>query len=667
MTEYPHPTLKLLENHQALLAIPGVQQYIDQAPNPEAGLKKMAEELTSHLDARIERDFTIHVAGWSQKEADDFFGLPERKLFESQVTLATDPEARQRQLIHIGTYLYSRYRDAAQKEKAPEPSSPEAEKAQTAADALLKFIDAATYDIFLKDDFELSDRYFGIDPEGRKQGKVKPSPTILNLIDAVIKHTEPDEDKQAGLKQEVLAATEEGHFPPMVDILFGYNYPTRIRHVLERVWEKRARDPDLTREKVQLAAKSYHFLLSMGINLDTYLKLNGFPNTATTIAAVESFLEDTAPDFKAKLAAEAPESAANLNIHQPVTVWQMLTEIARRQNYPPERETTTDIEKKLKQIQAQLSQILPFSALETPYYETVAPTNVAASRRGWNMPIRLADEKNSLLIVNIIDPFAPPQLFLQIKGHEDTHKFHFYVVKRGEIAGAIDKNSWEKIDTRATEDIAQLVEDQLGQIEEPPTSAESPAETASSDLLGAFFKRLRGPWSLIQLQVRHQLEDLANQGKDLQHLSDQDATGIITQLDRRIPYWYSLGKLNFRAPAHWLFSRLNVLNPMDGTSYLYSEIAQAQAKNQPAAPATAETTLATTTEPKEPLTLEQAFTARFGKIWLPNPSARLVLYGVMITSATERNYDKIVASVSQADPQVIKAQLLSWGIAENLL
>lgn len=646
------PTQNLEAARAAMLSLPGAESYVSnpQASPAEidAGLNNLAEDLTLQLEAKSMQPFITDKMGWSETQALQFFSLPEHQPFQSHLSLAPPGPERRRQLSIVGQYLSARY------QHAKEYSDPDSDTAQKTGTTLKVFAEYAIYDLFGRLDYELNDSYQGIVTSQRKAGTITtPSLEVTKLIEQAVAEVATSEEDTKALSADVMRATNQGFLTPMYDILFGYQYPKPVRRVCQLVIEKRVSDPTLTRDRLKLTWQTHSFLLSLGLNQETLLELNGFVDATTAKEKIMAFLTDKAltTEFESHLKHEAPEAAKNLGTDQPVRLEDVLDGVVQSGHFPPQIETQEELATKLNHGLSAIHRAMPLTSLTTPLIHVEAPTRLGASHRGWNIPY--TNKFRQKVSVTVINPYDDPELMFTLTGHEiGGHNLQVILVKLGEKFG-IPENSLEKIPSHIAEEIARLIEAQIAALAptstlHPETKINEKGENIWPNLIMAFYRRRQGPWGLIQLTVREKFEALWHQGKHDTPLTDAEANDIIATLDPQITTWFAMG-INLHAPLLKLYNHLNPLDALDGLAYLSKILAKAKDDQKPQAD------------------IVKAFTDRFTPSWINDPNARLVYYGLIIKTATEHDLDKLEAYIATAEPEAIKTQLIRWGIDKRFL
>ncbi len=99
-----------------VLAVPGIEHYVpDRSAKPEVldgELDRMIEDVTLQLDASNGVSMITHLAGWSDKQAQQFFSDPDRQPYKTPLIFSEEFGERARELTIIGAYMRERYSEA---------------------------------------------------------------------------------------------------------------------------------------------------------------------------------------------------------------------------------------------------------------------------------------------------------------------------------------------------------------------------------------------------------------------------------------------------------------------------------------------------------------------------------------------------------------------------
>lgn len=661
----PEQFLTLDQARIAVRRLPGSEHYIspDASSSVEidAGIDRLIGETTKEMDGHNMLPYITYKFGWSDAESRDFFSQPEREPFHSKLNLSPDFKEREQQLLTLGRYSKLRY-EVAQKAAEDEPTPENINMARTRAAIFRTFYEFSLYNLFQEKDFAFQDLANSISPEDRRAGKIKPAVKDLELL---ISATETVTQASGGspdlLYGKALQATEGGNLALASSFLSNNSGEPLVRKVLESVVDNKLNNQDLEIKKLKLLWEVEAFSLEMGMDWETFLEVYGLPDSQTITDRLQAFITEPklVAELQEHLAREVNDVYTRKAPNTPLNYWDLLSARAQFLNLPDETESLVELEQKKNKVWTGVAKLLPLAFVDTPRNHVEAPLRMGASQRAVNITYPNEDDK----MVNVVslNPRSSEKQFAQETGHELTHKVHAFVLTKAEAAGDLPEGATEHVSTAVKEELAQLVDRQVKALYHTPT--EIGAEEAASmlggdnkhewsDLAEAIRKRRQAPYALTQQAVRLKMEELWKKG--VRELTDEKAQELFEELSPIVERWCQAG-LPIKAPYQNLRSNFDPLMPLDGLSYLVKYIVS------PREPVHTTQVVPQSQEP-QPLKMQDAFEQRFGKEWLSNNEARIVLLGLM--GETGRNSDITTYGnfVLSADPNQLKTDLKRWGI-----
>jgi len=644
----------ITEARKRVLKIPGMDQYIpdDNVSSSEIdeGIERAVSDLNRHLDAEGSKDFITFSLALTQEESEEFFSHSERQPFQSKIKVSEDLGEQTHQFLVIGTYLRLKYEDIRQREGVDDS------KTQKKAESLRLFFSYSSDILFSKPINSLRDKINGV--EARDVG-ARPTPQILSLMrkatDRVAKEHKLDPEE---LYANVMTVTEGGNYEAAFSFLLNHQGDETVRKALQEIIEERTHDPDLTAEKLQLLWKIEKYRLLMGIDLETLYILNQIPGGAEIESKLHEFLSNKAhvTEMRGHLDREAKSSLVQgVDKNAPIDFWQMLEGRAFYHNFPSNVETSEELNDKKGKVWRQLAQYLPSIAFEeTPTSFMDAPTRFGARLRAFN--ITYPNKEGRLVNIVILNPRNEESLFAQTFGHELGHKLHARVLRVAEDAGYVPEQSWEKLPRTVAEEFSQLVEDQVGKIKRREKDSENTQDKEESesewrDLWHAYIIRRQAPYALAQRTARLMMEEMWKGGKR-DELTKKEVDVLIDELDSQLKNSYSEG-VKITSPNQNILNNINLENPLDGLVYLLKYVEESKEEKADIN--------------KDFIGMKQAFSERFGEIWIDNLGARAILLALMAETGNNQDISTYADFVLSVDIQETFSKLESWGIKRQLI
>lgn len=539
------------EARNVLLGLSGIEHYVKDknASNSEIdrGLDEMIDEVTREVQAEYEIIYATNALGWSQKTAQDFFQDPDHFPFKSKIRFFQSNIDKQVQFMMIGTYLRFRYEKA--KKENPQGARQEGQR-------LISFYEQTAGALFAKDYFDWVDGHNGINPEDRRNGTIYPTAEILGIIqEESIRVAQELGLPPEKLTEEVRSATLGGNFILAPTFLRYNKGDLGLRRVLQKVVEKRTKDLNLTREILELLWTIEGYRLSLGIDLEEYYAIKGYPSFEKGREKILKFLRD--PEEVAKIWKYLEEGA-----QEPVSYWDILLKRAERLNFPDDQSTTQELEEKKRRVLNSIKEISPLAASESPRTFFEAPTNIGANQRPFNFSYFNQEER--IVIIDVLNPRFNEDLMEAVTGHEVLgHKLHAYLLGKGEEVGYVEKGAFEKIPSVRKERFAQIVENQIRVIQKMRHQGDN---LSDDSLYGLLIMRRLGPYALVQQAVRFEMERMLRKGK--RFLTTKEKDKLIDTFQPLLDEWSKEGINITSNPSNTLSQSLNPLMPDDGLCYL---------------------------------------------------------------------------------------------------
>lgn len=616
----------------AVLALPSIMQaYFPDRTSPveNAKLENAVLDITRGLEASGEAACWQWAVGWSDREAQAFFSNEEVQPYRSKIDLSKDPLARREQFVAIGRFLHSQLREKeaqAQPVLGTEQESLKASAATTRS-LLKRYVVAAMGDLFNPVSFDLQDRFNGIDPQERKSGKIELVKELRLLIEEETGKVAQDEHVDCKeLHRDVLLATEDGNFQTIRMFLENKRGSAPLRKALERIYVRRANDERFGKEKVQLLWDQLVFLEDMGIDVETYFRINNYPNRETTAASILEFLrnEEYVAEVLAHLQSEAPQIAeAYAKTGEPISYLAMLFEKANKKGLSDGVSTADELNISMKSARDAVVAKFPKdeNLTNTPIH---APTGLGALAR----PMSFTYENREGIQVELV--LMNPRMGEsqeEVIAHELAHAWHALTVFYAEQVGFVMPKSCAGVTAATKEKVARCIQNGVGALLHPVKEsmqqkrASLPkAEHQWSNLADAILIRAQGPYALLQLEVWYALEEqwkLGGKGD----LSDGDLTRLHDNFQIKLGEWIQEG-VDFVNPSQTFMTRFDTIIPFDGLMYLTSLFSGQSSLGD-----------AQQSFHDNSRTLEEIFKDTFGDQWAGNPLAWGILKEVIIEHA----------------------------------
>lgn len=670
---------RTLEEARAnLLNLPGAGNYVKDRSVPALEIDKcidvMIQEGLYHIQAQNETALIRQNMGWSDAEASTFFANPDRVPFRSQIEFSESFDGKVNQFSMIGDYLKLRYAEAklALANVADGEKSERARELQQAKDRLRNLYMDTLNNLYAKPYFEYDDKVNGINPEDRKTDNITIAPDLKKLFtDEISKVSQEFGVDKTGLEQEVSAATEDMNLQTIRVFLETYKGRPEVRRVLERVWSKRMKDPELQQDMMQLlwAAESYRHAL--GIDMELFLELFDYPPGNVLETKLHEFMVSPDDNTLVLLDHEAPELAKVWREQgTPMDYFKFLDERANNRNLPDTVSTVDQIRDKEKKVTDRLRRIIPI-AFEDPGISFVGSAiKRGAQFRGISINYR---NKDGLTVNTVIqNPRTSEPQYAVVKSHEIIgHQLHKRILVLAEKAGYVDAGSIERVSSPIKEEFALLAEGQIRKIWEADESATqtniqtvtqpqrvAPPSGRWPNALNALLMRRQAPYGLTQRAVRMELDRIWNSGR--RDISRPEANGVVEKFQPQVDLWFAEG-VPMVFPNQSLSFNVSPLAPHEGPNYIRKYLSNNEAKQQKRATEELQ-------EPKEEsVTMEEAFEERWGTVWILNKDARVTYLALLAETGKNAKSATYGEFVRTANIDELRLRLQQLGISDELV
>lgn len=629
----------LADARMAIRALPGTENYVSRRVTSERaaerGFNRLVDELTIQLDGENMRMLLPFMAGWRKDEADRILSEPQLQPFNSRLDLSSDPQERRQQFLIIGTYLRLNYESKRSKAHV------NPDEVRHAADRLRLFHRFAIKNLFSNQAFDIEDKMRGFDPEARHASAPEVSDEHLENVRKISRQAAKEFGvDESDLYQKVLDSSDGGSSDSAFDFLRGKKGDPEVRAVLERTIVDLANNRAVQIEKLQLYWEAVKFSLEMGVDWKTFLEIYRFSQGHVITANSLHYMLDP-KNFLDLMKKAAPESRRRIKKGEVPTYFEIVYERASIEGYPDRADTVEELKEKWNRVYKRL---IGISSLFDIYgftpkgnYRLVAPTWIGASPRGYEL--HFPNHLGELVSYQILNPREPEDLFMINASHEATHFAHEAILRAGINKGAIEIGAAERIKKSVKEDLAMMVAEQVsGRRSRKPRDVDKNEKEKKERFVSldeAIAKRRQRPYAIIQQGVTREMEVLWKQGT--RDLSPKQTQTLIDKFNFAIKAWFSLGvPIDF--PYHRAATNINILEWDDGLSYSSPETTE-QVKG-----------------------LREAFEERFGRRWIFDRSARIMLAGLLAETGTNRDYDTYAGFVRNADLDETTQKLNSWGI-----
>lgn len=424
-------TLRLAQNnlfHAPDGYIFGLEEnYVSNRADYDITQEKVTEEIDTFIEDLL-ADLHSHNAvkriqyarGISDNDARDFFS-GERAPYTCKITLDENPERKRKQLIHIGEVIIAEYDDALLEALADPRSNKKQEHMDKISHRLQRFITISTEHLFGEERKYLDDWLIGIDTEERASGHIRTTSDFSDHIEAVILQIAEDRkftpDEITTLRGDVLSITGGHTWIGLRTALEDKVIDTRIREVLERVYDERVNNPEFVDLILRHAIKIRLFLKELGVSINDYAAVTGLPSFDDMESNLRSIAAN--PAWREQLYEAYREEDPELGAESKPTLPYWMTRASGLRYARKERgmqDLTPDeleiaLDKKITRAQEHAIALVPYLAEigERFYF----PKSVAADLRGismqWSRRTRTGEIRPHPL-VSVLNPHISEEL-----------------------------------------------------------------------------------------------------------------------------------------------------------------------------------------------------------------------------------------------------------------
>lgn len=612
------PPQTIEEARHRLLKFRGIENYVQKSASVaeiDKGLDHIVEDVTTELQAQYEIAFITNAMGWSQARANAFFDNEQHKPFKSGIKFSQKPEVKRRQILDLGSYLRFKYQ-LSQNERAQESASREKqERLEDARKRLASYYEQSNGALFVKDYCDWVDRYNGIDLEDRRKGTIKPVPEMVAMFSEETQRVAQELNLNVeDLAQEVNTVTLGGNFVLAETYLRNNKGSEGVRRVLERLSLRRALDPELTRQKLALLWQTALYRMELGMDLEMYYAINGFPPGQEIERRIDSYLnnEDGIDGLKTLLREEATTATSR-------RYWDIVSAIAEYCNWPDKPSDESELEKKKLEAIEFVKKKFPFAAFEFPRVYFDAPPDIGASQRPFNFGYKNIEGK--LVIIDVLNVRVGKGALAVMIAHEGGHMAQAYMLEKAEQAGMVEKGAYERVEPYERERFANLLQSQISIAQRGKSSSGQ----KESNLYRALLWRRQFVYSMIQRIVLLKMEEMFRLGKR-DGLTRDEEDKLTNDLQPLIDGWVRKGITIKDSPLNTIVNSTNPLMLSDGLRYIFAMRGQ-----------------------EDPI--DVVFKEKFGENWIENKKVRAAFLMLLVESG---NVNPRIGDVSYVDDFVGK-------------
>lgn len=674
-----------------LLGLPGIDHYIPDPMVPVVDFDRQADEMIDDLESQVQAANCIvrinHLMG-NGDENDKFKHDPRLQPYETALHFSDDIAKRAEQFGVIGRYLCFKYHEARAKLLG---STDEVEDLKR--EFALRAADFNNFYLYTLDDlFGELEINFHDNLNGR----------IDNSLDLLIENVSGEYssgrvDAAEDLQKQVGQVVDENGLDDILGFLSKYRGTPMLRQALQTLYERRVNEVMYTRGFLELLWFTIHYGMTMGMDGDTFLEINGYPEEEDFRSRLERIVTDD--NYTKKTWQLLKQETGLLGVRamrrrETLDYWDILQARAEKWNFPDfpkEKEEKTMDREVFRQVIDQMRTMFPiaFRSIPTIFLSSRTAVGRDTMFQYYNskaQPVRV-------IYLNYRDNLARQH---QIAGHETTHGLIFELLLMAQKANKLPKNfngmpvSKQEIVTQLTEDglahsqeyqqIKVMFDNAREGLSQKISDWPRPFKWMSSALLGkllgaaeskmveisqnnavlnnvgeAMERKNDAVSAVATLSLRYKMEESWRDGRRGWYLTDSELNNLNEHIKAEIAEWYRKG-VPIQVPFGNVHSHLSICEPDDKLRYITEMIAQSPAKVQQKA------------EKKlRILTIEEAFIRRFGFDWIKNKDARAVLYHLIIHMVSEDNVAEYADFVSKCSAKDSFALLAQMGITEDLV
>lgn len=643
--------------HNAVFELPGASEY------KELGIETLIEEVIYHLDSENMTRDIAHFLALSDVEEEKYFSSSEMRPFKSKIQFSKNQDERQKQFLTVGRYLDLAFSQASKKADLADPkSTSDTEKAVSRAqDNLLSFYEYSLENLVSPAVNNLTHRLNGIDPVDIRNGLLKnaqekSSRTILKESTAVLSGLKEKPISEKTLHLDTYAAINSGKLNLITTFLENYQGIPLVREVLEKTREDRINDRALAVEMLQLTWQAVHYSMQMNMPLNRYLQMIGLPKTDIVPDRLEKFLQkpELSRELQMHLKAEALGALDYAREkRKPLSYKSILTHRAQQRGFPDTFAGQDELEEMAINAKQEIEEIFPILAEPSKKRKVETPRRIGATSRAGNF--QYLNQQRQWASVRILNVWQNQDRFRENNAHErGGHELHSRVLEKRSLSSiqsddSVPSDIWLYIPGYIKEEFALTVEDGMANIiseengqSQDFTTEEKLNDHEWSDLFHALFFRRNAIFGLVQLAVRQSLE-FRSPSETHKSLTKKETQYLTISINNKIRDWYQLG-VPIQTSFQSLTNNLNPKDASDGLRYVAKNVLSQQSQEE------------------KPIDMKTAFVNQYGKQWLKNSDARIVLLLLMAESAENQDINTYGQQVLAISPEEARTQLANWGI-----
>ena len=497
------------------------------------------------------------------------------------------------------------------------------------------------------------------------------------------------------LYSQMLEATEGGNLRAIFPYLVSKEGSRVLRESLKKVWEEKLINHQYQTEKLRMVWMGEAMRLSMGIDLDMWLEINGFPGSKVLETKLIDFLErdDLTGEIWQHLETEAGEAVLDKrgNRKEKLDFWEILEARSRHFQYGDNNESSEELSRRVDKNKDELEKLSPIlgEVPNTFYMEASVRFGGRSGSKIYSYT-NAEDEKVRLVVV---DPRGGEIKTVGTMAHEYIgHALHQYsVYKAGLSYGGVPEKMREEIANLVKDAVISLcgtkssrefwndhylsdswmreewlrepvdfpetvLEQNLRRISYPNNNwhnlpsefnmvvKNDKGENEWPNFWSAYVRRRQAPYALTQLKVRQFMEERWKSGRRDMPAEDE-LQNLIDKFNPMVQKWYGIGVPLGNITYANVAGNLNPLKFPDGLLYLRKYV---DGNSKVGDVGT------------ERVDFKSAFEKRFGINWIKNERARLVLLALM--AETGRNPEVDGTFVLNAEITELRRELTGFGI-----
>ena len=502
---------------------------------------------------------------------------------------------------------------------------------------------------FQIDELRDADIYSGRNPEDRDNGIIEVLETTKNRYNYAIieysRYTNKDPEK---LKQKIMDLCQND-LRKIGEVLYTCNLDYETRNELKEISEILSRDLTLSFANIKRGWAVWKLFRDIGIDTNEYLSLLGLPDYETVKRRLINFMENKnhVEEMIKHLEDDLPECYAKYQKQGYIERLDISYENAKRKQYPAKIRKDEETVEMVKNVEEQIFALFPLAKNPTPRNIILTPTHPSSTSRAFNSTIKNNKELpiNTIVMTPRTDHYDN---YLSTFAHEVTHALHRKVLTLGEEHGVLKKGAPDAVSSAVMEDFSQLVDKQFKGDEKLPYKKMYEGKEFPTFWSG-FVTRFQVPFSLTQLSIRKDFDELYNnlsdEEKKSSQLNEEQMFELKYKFDKLAREWMGLGlKIKSNLSAFNLFDSYN---PRDGVVYMRTYMMQENLiEEQKDEKNDKDNKSQTNNLEQEKLTMAEAFKKRFGDKWVKEQDARILLHWLLLETGrnehTENYYEFIL-------------------------